>query len=129
MADDLASFGNKLTRSASSADRWVAAGVLEVGREAERMAAPRQPVLTGTLRNSLGIDATGGALGVTLFLDTVYAGFIEFGGAVGIGGSVTRPYVPRGRTLGPSMEAALGRSGGALEKALQDGFEDVGLDV
>jgi hypothetical protein len=60
----------------------------------------RQPVLTGELAASAGTEPTAHGASVTLGDGIPYAGWIEFGGTRG------RPYVPEGRTVYPTAEAA-----------------------
>ena len=58
----------------------------------------RQPVVTGRLAASAGVEAADHGASVTLGDGVPYAGWIEFGGTRG------RPYVPEGRTVYPTAE-------------------------
>jgi hypothetical protein len=64
------------------------------------MIRTRQPVLTGRLAASAGAQPASHGASVTLGDGVPYAGWIEFGGTRG------RPYVPMGRTVYPTAEAA-----------------------
>lgn len=61
------------------------------------------PRLTGALAGSVSVEE--GQLGASITVDRVYAGWIEFGGAVGRNNSIVRPYSADGTNLLPKSRA------------------------
>jgi hypothetical protein len=71
-------------------------------------ALPKAPVKTGRLRKSIKAQAQqrGASVKGGTEVRVPYFGFIDFGGRVGIHGSVQREFIPEGRILYPALRQA-----------------------
>lgn len=78
----------------------------EAAKHVVRRAQPQVPVRTGRLAASIRPFSTQrtGRVAYGTLNQVPYAGFIEFGGNVGRGDSVKRPYRRQGRYLFPAAE-------------------------
>jgi phage gpG-like protein len=92
-------------------------------------AQPRVPVRTGRLAASIQPASTQrtGRVAYTRPGSVPYAGFIEFGGRVGRGDSISRPYLRRGRYLFPAAEREREPIMRTLEQSLGDLIRRAGL--
>jgi len=103
LVPDLDRLGGRLAHDGTGAMRRVAAQLVPQVRS-------RMPVVTGALVRSVSVidDADQGTVDVGA--SVVYAGWIEFGGSRG------RPYLPGGRYLVPTVAAASGQVGRAVNQ-------------
>lgn len=94
-----------------------------------RRAAPQIPKRTGRLAAALVPASTQrvGRVGYSSPTRVPYAGFIEFGGAVGRKKAVKRPYLRKGRYLYPAAEAEREPVLRTLERSLDDLIGRAGL--
>lgn len=101
----------------------------DAAKHVVRRAQPRVPTRTGRLAGSIQPASTQrtGAVAYARPASVPYAGFIEFGGAVGRGRSVRRPFVPAGRYLFPAAEQEREPIMRTLEQSLGDLIRRAGL--
>lgn len=101
----------------------------EAAKHVAQRAAPQVPHRTGRLASMVKPASTQrqGIVAYTSPTRVPYAGFIEFGGAVGRNNSVKRPFIRRGRFLFPAAEAERNPVMRTLEKELGDLIRSAGL--
>lgn len=126
--DGLAEF----QRAVRYADRAYAVelrkGLNESAEIVAKAAAPRVASLTGRLRASLKPRSTQREGRVVMGSNTVpYAGWWEFGGAVGINKSVVRDRVPQGRALYPAFVEQRAQVERVAERVLNRTADRAGL--
>lgn len=102
----LREFAAKMRTARPELAKELKVGLNDAAEIVVNAAEPKVPHLSGNLARTLRATSTPKVGKVTMGKSSVpYAGFIEFGGAVGRNRSVRRPRVPQGRYLLPAYEA------------------------
>lgn len=123
---------NEFQRAVRNADRQLAIelrkGLNEAATVVATAARPNVASRSGRLRASLKAQSTQREGRAVMGSTSVpYAGWWEFGGAVGIGGSVVRSRVPQGRAMYPAFVAHRGQVEAIAERVLSHTADRAGL--
>lgn len=122
---DLSSWKTAMSRFSQSADerirKMLATAAETVAGDAQRL-VPRGP--TGAARASMKASGLSVVFGGSR---AAYAGWLEFGGRVGINESVSRPFVPGGRYIWPTWMKNRQDILTAMERGMADLAKESGL--
>lgn len=124
----------EFNRSLRKLDKDAPKALRLVGNEAAQFvvkgAQAEIPTLTGAASQSIRASSTRTSARVRAGSTKVpYYGFLDYGGNVGINGSVHRPFIKTGRYLYPAFESARDQVEETLTKGLVEVAENAGLAV
>lgn len=124
----LAEVESGLAELAGAMDDVASDSAKRVATEVADHARPRVPSMSGRARRSIRVETT--ATGAEVLgggSKASYYGWLDYGGRVGRGGSIRRPYRSDGRYIFPSFEALRGKAADAMADRLSDEVREAGL--
>lgn len=126
----LAEFSRALKRMDSEAPKGLRLAANEAAQHLIDSTRPKMPSRTGKARQSLKARSTRTAVRVSMGGPRApYTPWLDYGGRVGRGNSVRRPFIKEGRYLYPTYHQERATFQGILQDALVKVAEGAGLEV